>query len=209
MRPAPAQQPGGSCGQNAGEGPPAPVGYPGHGVTAPATGAGPRGPSRLWGGVPASPASRGSGSATRRRRSIPRRTWARRSASICGANATTAPGWPWAATRCAGSRCIQDGIDRTVEVRFHPMPTMGRIRPVVRWRSGRGFCPIGGANPDCQPRYRGSPSQRRSAGYFAYPPAPDSSSTIRSGCAGAEGRSRLGAARCRTSSSRAITPRRA
>ena len=40
MRPAPAQQPGGSCGQNAGEGPPAPVGYPGHGVTAPATGGG-------------------------------------------------------------------------------------------------------------------------------------------------------------------------
>ena len=50
MRPAPAQQPGGSCGQNAGEGPPAPVGYPGHGVTAPATGGGAaRAVEAVWG----------------------------------------------------------------------------------------------------------------------------------------------------------------
>ena len=53
MRPAPARQPGGSCGRNAGEGPPAPVGYPGHGVTAPATGGGAaRAVEAVGGGVP-------------------------------------------------------------------------------------------------------------------------------------------------------------
>ena len=54
-------------------------------------------PARL----PASPAFRGSGSATRRRRWSPPRIWARRSASSSGSSATTAPGLPWAATRCA------------------------------------------------------------------------------------------------------------